>query len=93
MNSHIPSATELQMDKSREVNFHTNRRWVEFQIIASDGSGEFAEERVSTAFIDVNTIESFYQANRGVHIEMESGNGFLVDNDLDYVRGVVNGPA
>lgn len=75
-----------------EVHFRTKRRWVRFQIITKMETGEFAEEGVSAAYIDANTIESFYETNKGVILEMESGNGFLVDHDLDFVCGVVNEP-
>lgn len=73
-----------------EVHFRTKRRWVKFMIITKNGQGEFAEEGVSAGFIDANTIESFYTTDKGVVVEMESGNGFLVDNDIDFVYGVVN---
>lgn len=73
-----------------EIHFRTKRRWVKFQIITKMESGEFAEEGVSLGFIDANTIESFYATDKGIIIEMESGNAFLVDHDLDFVFGVVN---
>jgi len=67
-----------------------SRKWIEFQIVTKNGSSEFAEEGISPGFIDVNTIESFYTMDEGVVLEMKSGNSFLVNNDLDFVYGVVN---
>ena len=66
------------------------RRFVEFQIATKLEEGEYSPEGTSRGFVDVNTIESFYEVEDGIILEMESGNGFKVRDNLDFVSSVIN---
>lgn len=67
------------------------RKFVEFTVVTKEGDGEFAEEGSARAYVDINTIESFYETQDGcVVLEMDSCNGYKVRESIDTIRDILN---
>ncbi len=68
-----------------------SRKFIEFIFsVQEKDAGEYDETQTTIGYIDVNSIESFYEdEDGGVYICTE-GDEMKVMNDLEYVLSVVN---